>query len=251
MKNVLDLKENEVIHFETEEQSKRLCDLFDNLGLKWRTGDSYKDYTPYYPTNGRYCYKPATGEICTLEFYKSNGYIIHKATDFLNNNDMEKRNIELDINTAKEWYNSDNETLKELALQTFPELSKKQHPKRWEDCKPFRGAYILNYTSEIINVSIDKNIESQKFIFKTREQAEASLALAQLSILRDEYRQGWLPDWENNTQLKHCIILKNKKVKLDELYETNCFLSFQTREIAQEFLNNFKELIEQAKPLMS
>jgi hypothetical protein len=85
MKNVLDLKENEVIHCETEEQSKRLCELFDNLGLKWRDGDSYKSRNPYITTNGEFCYKPATGEICTLEFYKSNGYIIHKAAEFFNN----------------------------------------------------------------------------------------------------------------------------------------------------------------------
>ena len=253
MKNVLDLKENEVIHCETEEQSKRLCELFDNLGLKWRDGDSYKSRNPYITTNGEFCYKPATGEICTLEFYKSNGYIIHKATDFLNNNDMEKRNIELDLNTAKEWYSSENETLKELALQTFPELKKKQLPKRWNECTPVDTYYI----SHMSNVYPTQSLFCTGFIspnknnFKTAEQAEASIALAQLSIARDEYRQGWMPDWENNTQPKHCIILKNKKFILDELYETNYFLSFQTQEIAAEFLNNFKELIEQARPLMS
>lgn len=250
MKNVLDLKQNEVIHCETEEQANKICELFDSLGLKWRTGHSYKNYTPYYPINGQYCYQPATGETCTLEFYKSKGYIIHKATDFLNNNDMEKRNIELDLNTAKEWYNSDNETLKELALQTFPELKKKQLPKRWDDLSNIQGYYVSGLSNVISTDYLDVELQN-KNVFKTKEQALASIALAQLSILRDEYRQGWLPDWEDETQPKHCIILKNKKFMLDELYETNYFLSFQTQEIAAEFLNNFKELIEQAKPLMS
>lgn len=34
---------------------------------------------------------------------------------------MEKRNLKVDLNTAREWYKSGNETLKELALQIFTE----------------------------------------------------------------------------------------------------------------------------------
>lgn len=34
---------------------------------------------------------------------------------------MEKRNLKVDLNTAKEWYKSGNEALKELALQVFTE----------------------------------------------------------------------------------------------------------------------------------
>lgn len=34
---------------------------------------------------------------------------------------MEKRNVEITLNQAKEWYNNDNPSLKELALQAFTE----------------------------------------------------------------------------------------------------------------------------------
>ena len=34
---------------------------------------------------------------------------------------MEKRNLKIDLNTAKEWYKSGNKALKELALQVFTE----------------------------------------------------------------------------------------------------------------------------------
>lgn len=34
---------------------------------------------------------------------------------------MEKRDLKIDLNTAKEWYKSNNEALKELALQVFTE----------------------------------------------------------------------------------------------------------------------------------
>ena len=34
---------------------------------------------------------------------------------------MEERNITISFDKAKEWFNSNNETLKELALQAFSE----------------------------------------------------------------------------------------------------------------------------------
>ena len=34
---------------------------------------------------------------------------------------MEKRSIRVDYETAKEWFNRNNKTLKELALQAFSE----------------------------------------------------------------------------------------------------------------------------------
>lgn len=43
---------------------------------------------------------------------------------------MEKRNIKFNLDTIKEWYNSENEILKQLALQVFLDISKKQLPKR-------------------------------------------------------------------------------------------------------------------------
>ena len=77
----------------------------------------------------------------------------------------------------------------------------------------------------------------------------------QLHQLRDCYRQGWIPDWSDcknkycimysgiycNTNYNHCIYCN---------ISTREFLSFQSREIAQEFLNNFKDLIEQAGDLI-
>lgn len=43
---------------------------------------------------------------------------------------MEKRNIELTIETAERWYNGTDKELQQLAVQTFPELEKEttQYP---------------------------------------------------------------------------------------------------------------------------
>jgi hypothetical protein len=87
-------------------------------------------------------------------------------------------------------------------------------------------------------------------LFKTSQQAEASTALAQLSQLRDVYRQGWEPNWGNYGN-KHCIYFHSSLVLKNQKTHTNHFLSFQDEKTAELFLENFRDLIEKAKPLMS
>jgi hypothetical protein len=128
----------------------------------------------------------------------------------------------------------------------FKEI-KKELPKSWEELGVI-GGYWVYYNSTTIHDE-DKIISDHKNIFKTKAQAQASIALAQLSQLRDVYRQGWKPDWKN-TDTKHAVI------KLNEILTTSfesCypkFLSFQSREIAEQFLKNFKDLVEEASPLL-
>lgn len=51
---------------------------------------------------------------------------------------MEKRNIEITLNKAKKWYNSNNASLKELALQAFTEKELVQ--PYWKNIKTFEDA---------------------------------------------------------------------------------------------------------------
>lgn len=128
-------------------------------------------------------------------------------------------------------------------------------PKTWEEfCEqtpiknleffinPFSGINGRSYQSRQRNA--DRNLLS------TKEDAEAYLALIQLHRLRDIYRQDWKPDWSNEYQKKHVIEYRINTFKIDVLYSTQCFLSFQSQEIAEEFFNNFKDLIEKAKELI-
>ena len=119
----------------------------------------------------------------------------------------------------------------------FKEISKL--PSSWEDLEVVEG-----YDPEYLPYFIGMNT------FKTREQSEASVALAQLSQLRDVYRQGWEPDWELSG-LKYSINLHKNEISLTDFVYFNHFLSFQDRETAELFLENFRDLIEKAKPLMS
>jgi hypothetical protein len=131
----------------------------------------------------------------------------------------------------------------------FKEI-KKDLPKSWEELQVLKG-FFVGYSSQVkITDDNIKKIEGNRNIFATKEQAEASIALAQLSQLREVYRQGWEPDW-SDTNEKNCIVFRDSIFELDLFCHTAYFLSFQSKEIASQFLSNFRQLIEQARPLMS
>lgn len=89
---------------------------------------------------------------------------------------METRNISLSLGEAKEWYNSDNESLKELALQTFSkeELTAFDFTR----IKTFEDALTaLNYT-ESTKVYIRNTINDVSMY------SRASAAMYKLNIIR-------------------------------------------------------------------
>jgi hypothetical protein len=162
---------------------------------------------------------------------------------------METRNVKISIQTATRWFNGTDNELKELALTTYPELAKKELPKSWRELRNIKGYYVD--TASVVDIVDGVTYEDNKNIFATKEQAEASIALAQLSQLRKAYRYGWMPDWTDNDEFKYCIEFCQNKIYKDAYTATSHFLSFQDEKTRDLFLENFKELIETAKPLMS
>lgn len=143
---------------------------------------------------------------------------------------------ELKINVPKGYeIDKDKSTFENIV---FKEISKL--PSSWEDLKDVSG------------FSAQRSWLGGEELFKTSKQAEASIALAQLSQLRDVYRQGREPDWSNSREKKYCIaFLFDKAIEVVNYSNCNHFLSFQDEETAELFLENFRDLIEKAKPLMS
>ena len=120
-------------------------------------------------------------------------------------------------------------------------------PKTWKDLKYVSGAYISNL-SNINTVNSTETIPSAKNIFPTKELAEAALALAQLLQLRDRYNgdnKGFIFGKDN-----YCITLYNHNINKYWDRYTQRILAFRTIELRDEFYNNFKDLIEIAKPLL-
>lgn len=122
-------------------------------------------------------------------------------------------------------------------------------PKSWEDLGHISGFWTES-ASGIRAGNGFYSSGSNKNLFDTKEQADASIALAQLSQLRKVYRQGWEPDW-NDKVLKWVIYPCNNKLYTGDFRSGNHFLSFKSLDVAVLFLENFEELIKKALPLMS
>jgi hypothetical protein len=163
---------------------------------------------------------------------------------------MEKRNLSINLDTATRWYNSTDKELKALALETFPELGIKPLPKTWEELDEINGFYIDNSSSIELAEECCTSDPDHRNVFATKEQAEASIALAQLSQLLKVYRNNWVPNWTDG-KYKYCIFFENNLIRTNYFVGWNHFLSFQDEETRDLFLENFRDLIEQAKPLMS
>lgn len=172
---------------------------------------------------------------------------------------MEKRTIEISLETAKEWYKEDNEALKKLALQAFNEneLQEKTCVRSWEEfCDNYGISLNEYYIDSLSNINLNektyRKTEEDRNLLDTREDAEAFLALIQLKRLRDQWWEvlSWKPDYTDVGITKYSIVLLENKISIGNVYTMNKFLVFPTREIAEDFLNCFRELIEKVKELI-
>ena len=167
--------------------------------------------------------------------------------------EMEKRNITLTLDKAKEWYKKGGE-LKEIALQAFTEKELNPLPRSLEEfCKRYpikKDESYINSEGKILSFITKTARRDWGHICPSKKSAEAHLAMIQLEQLRNCWRQGWEPNWDNVTQTKYYICCCRGEFKISTLYETRCFLTFPTREMAEEFLECFRDLIEKAGDLI-
>ena len=158
-----------------------------------------------------------------------------------------KQIIEIEVPEGKQAIWKDGKVVFE---DIFPKL-----PETWEEfCKlyPIKEgeSYIEDkYCNTPPLADQKRNPNNGKNILPSIETANAHLALMQLHQLRDCYRQGWVPDW-NNSSSKYCIELTENKPTIFIYTRTNRFLSFQSQELAEKFLKNFIVLIKQAGDLI-
>jgi len=157
---------------------------------------------------------------------------------------MEKRKIKIGLETAQRWYGSSDEELKQLAVQTWPEVSDVKLPESWEDLKRIGGFYIGD-SAKVHDVSdgVLCTIKN-KNIFATKQQAEAAIALAQLTQLA----AVWC-DKNGN----YGIYLEFDKsvisVDIEYMGGWEFILRFETKEKCNRFIELFEDLILRASVL--
>lgn len=102
--------------------------------------------------------------------------------------------------------------------------------------------------------------EAEEWIRKEYEKGNNYLmlkdtfeALRKLTILREYYNKGWQPDWSKKNKMHFCIRVRNNKITTDsnsDINEFNTVLVFIDYTIRDKFLEEQRELLEIAKPLL-
>ena len=84
----------------------------------------------------------------------------------------------------------------------------------------------------------------------SRELAEAFLAMMQLMSLRQAWIGDWKPDWSCGYSSNYCVVGADDRFDVCILSKCRYALSFPAKEMAEDFMNTFKDLLEIAKPLI-
>lgn len=138
-----------------------------------------------------------------------------------------------------------------VAVVTF-KPQERRLPKSWEEfCKMFTtkdGECFINDLSDI-RQSVPgsaRRTGRDKNLLPDRATAEAVLALCQLIQLRNAYNGDWVPEKGDKY---YCIVLTLNDIDTYETKEIPEILYFKSENLRDEFLRNFRPLIEKLKPL--
>ena len=163
---------------------------------------------------------------------------------------METKELKIQIPEGYE-IDKDNSTFEKIVFK-----KKNTKPRSWKEyyeqqiANKKHGYYIDDEDCSSVSVVWNELAEVNKWknVLPSEELAEAFLAMMQLMSLRQAWIGDWEPDWKDSTNW--CIIFRMGVLEVDFFNYTAHPLSFQTEEIAEDFMNCFKDLLEIAKPLI-
>ena len=141
------------------------------------------------------------------------------------------------------------------------EANEKTMPKTWEQCLVLlkKVEYIGSY-GKVKEAKISENFPTFSDSTKNdwrytmpRGLGKPMLALCQLLVCRNAWwkQLGWKPDWMDNKTRKHCI--HSDSWSTCDITQHSTYpriLAFPNAETAKDFLDTFKDLIEEAKELL-
>ena len=104
---------------------------------------------------------------------------------------MKSRKIVLSFEKAKEWFNGSDQSLKTLALETYPELNKKitDRIKTFDDV--LTELKITPEAFEVVRNTL--NVEGFKYLFAQWKVEQIAKAL----------NEDWEPDWDDSNEYKY------------------------------------------------
>lgn len=152
---------------------------------------------------------------------------------------------EIIVNLEGKEYQIDIQQAKKLGILK----EKDQRCKSWEEFKnKYQNKQGLFYDVDNMWIEVVNNpITTTEQL--TKNEAIAIKAFSKLLKLRRDWIGTWNPNW-HNSESKYCIAVCETHIKVNSFCAIQQTFSFPTREIAEEFLECFKDLFEQCKYLI-
>lgn len=143
------------------------------------------------------------------------------------------------------------ETLEtELYFKTQTDL-----PKTWEEAlHKFEGTHVYYIDNDSIiapiylKINTEIDIDNLSNVFVSREEAYAFLSLMKLRLIR----KAWVENFDATSEEyegKYIIKLFANEFRVEYIVLGRNPLAFPTKEMAEQFLDLFKDLLDETKPL--
>ena len=134
----------------------------------------------------------------------------------------------------------------------IPTLSTKSYEVEFKGFEQKAPAPTYEEAVKWVFKNYEDAIDNTVGFYINKEHQEAEKALRKLVIIRDYYNKGYSFEWLKN---EYCAVVVEK---IEDVYEIAVryvkneqrVLFFKSREIANKFLEEQKELLEIAKPLL-
>lgn len=120
----------------------------------------------------------------------------------------------------------------------------------FKDCYFNDEEFYVNTWAEVKTYPNNIPIKDRKGFFRDIKIAKAYSVLPQLIRLRDRYNENWFPDWNDEDTAKYYIGRYGNDWDIDFTYKYPYLLYFKSFAIRNKFLEDHRDLIEIAKPLL-
>ena len=183
-------------------------------------------------------------------FFSNEMIALNDIIDFIPESNMKEKELKIDIPEGYE-IDKDNSTFERIVFKKKENI----RPKSWEEfCESgIDKEYCIDEYSDINEVFRFKrrNCNTDRNLCKTEEEAEAFLALIQLKRLWHEYVDNYSEKTKDHYYyFIDCLGCKNEFTVLYDFSSTSRYLfKFPSKKLAEEFLNNFKDLFIKASLL--
>ena len=156
--------------------------------------------------------------------------------------------VEVDFKGEQALYKNDGSGFMDFpTLSTNPYKVELQGFEQKAPVSTFEDA--IKWLRENNKYDVSISDDSKVTYFSKKENYPVFEALRKLIILRDYYNDGWQPDWEDD-EWKYFIEYYRGKLDVERTCGNNRVLAFKSKEIRDKFLEEQRELLEIAKPLL-